>query len=237
MSRMSRKEIKRDELVSTLESLTLAAEHHARSLLIAAVAAVVLIAAVIAGVWYSRSQATEAALQFAQLQRVVDAPVVQGAGAPGALSYATPQARAEEILRRADALLTEHPSSRQARWAGYWKAVAQKDLGRHADALATLDPLAQSQEDPLLSGSARMQQAQVNEAQGNLQAAAEAYAGLAASAPARFPAEMALMAQARVLEAQGKGEEAKAIYRRVTQEYPESPYASDAGRRLAPTAG
>jgi len=233
MSRMSRKDMKRDELATTLESLTLAAEHHARSLLIAAAAAVVLIAAVSAGVWYSRSRASEAALQFAQLQHAVDAPIVP-AGAPGMLTYPTTQARAEEILRRADTLVSSNPSSRQGRWAAYWKAVAQKDLGRHDEALATLAPLASSQDDPFLSASARMQQAQVSEAKGDLSGAAEAYAGLAASAPPRFPVEMALMAQARVLEAQGKGEEAKAIYRRVTQEYPESPYAGDAGRRLAP---
>jgi TolA-binding protein len=235
MSRMSRKEIKRDELATTLESLTLAAEHHARSLMIAAVAAVVLIAAVTAGIWYSRSRAADAALQFAQLQHIVEAPI-SATGAPGVLSYATPQARAEDLLRRADTLVSAHPSSPQGRWAAYWKAVALKDLGRHDEALAALAPLASSADDPFLSSSAKMQQAQVSEAKGDLSGAAEAYAGLAAAAPARFPVEMALMAQARVLEAQGKAEEARALYRRVTQEYPESPYAEDAGRRLAPAA-
>jgi tetratricopeptide (TPR) repeat protein len=235
MARLHRKDYKRDELVSTLESLTVAAEHHMRSLILAGAAALVLIVAVVGGIWYSRSQAADAARELGQLQKAVDAPVA-AAGVVGSPSYATPQARAEEILRRADVLIADHPSSRQARWASFWKAVAQKDLGRYDEALSGLTPLAGLTDEPFLSALARMQQAQVSEKKGDLAAAAESYASLASSAPARFPAEMALMNQARLLEAQGKGEEARAIYRRITQEYPDSPYASAAGRHLTPSS-
>jgi len=237
MSRLHRKDYKRDELVSTLETLTLSAERHARSLIIAAGAVVVLIAAVAGGIWYSRSRAADAAAGLAAVHKAVEAPVIAQGAPAGMLTFASPSARAQEVLTRAEALLTEHPSSRQAHWAAYWKGVAQKDLGRFDEALATLDPLATLGDEPFLSALARMQRAQVSEVKGDLAAAAESYASLAASAPARFPVEIALMNQARLLEAQGKPDEAKAIYRRVTQEYPESPYASDAARRSAPTAG
>ena len=235
MSRLQRKDYKRDELVSTLETLTLAAEHHLRSVIMAGVAALVLIAAVVGGIWYSRSQAADAALRLGYLQKAVDAPVVAG-GVVNGLSYPTTQARADEMLRRADALIAAHPSSRQARWGSYWKAVAQKDLGRYDEAMAGLSSLASLTDEPFLSSLARMQQAQVSEMKGDLAAAADTYAALASSAPSHFPSEIALMNQARLLEAQGKAEEAKAVYRRVQQEYPDSPYSGAAGKRLAPTS-
>ncbi|MGH9867614.1 MAG: tetratricopeptide repeat protein [Candidatus Polarisedimenticolia bacterium] len=236
MSRLHRKDYKKDELVTTLESLTLSAERHMRSLLIAGVAVVALVAAVVGGIWYSRSRSADAAAGLAAVHKAMDAPIVATGAPEGMLSFSSVSSRAQEVLQRAEALLSSHPSSRQAHWATYWKGVAQKDLGRFDEAQATLDPLTTLDDEPFLSALARMQRAQVSEAKGDLAAAAESYASLAASAPARFPAEIALMNQARVLDAQGKAEEAKAIYRRVTQEYPESPYASDAARRIAPTS-
>ena len=94
-----------------------------------------------------------------------------------------------------------------------------------------------STDDEFLSSSARFLQAQIHEAQGDAAGALELYAGLVNNSPARFPIEMAMMRQARLLEGQGKIEEAREIYRRVTQEYPDSPYSRDASQRLAPTSG
>src|SRR5262245_22961602 len=236
MSRLHRKDYKKDELVSTLESLSISAERHLRSLIIAGVAVVALAAAVAGGIWYSRSNAADAAAGLAAVHKAMDAPIVASGGPAGMLTFTSTQSRAQEVLQRAESLLAAHPSSRQARWAAYWKAVALKDLGRHDEALATLSPLTTLSDEPFLSALSRMQSAQVSEAKGDLAAAAESYASLAASAPPRFPAEMALMNQARLLDAQGKTEEARAIYRRVAQEYPESPYASDAAKRITPAS-
>ncbi|HKY34035.1 MAG TPA: tetratricopeptide repeat protein [Candidatus Polarisedimenticolia bacterium] len=238
MSRISRKEIKRDELVTTLESLTHAAERHRRSLFLAAGAVVLLALAVTGGVWWSRSRAADAGLRLAALHAAVTAPVFTTgplAGVP--LSFGSGQQKHDEVIRRADELIEAYPSSSAARWAAYWKAVSCRETGRFPEALDILAGLAGDGGDPFLAASARMQQAQVQEAKGDLAAAAEAYASLAGSAPPTFPAEMALMSQARVLEAQGKTEDAMAVYRRVTQEYPDSPFAGDASRRLGDARG
>ena len=45
------------------------------------------------------------------------------------------------------------------------------------------------------------------------------------------------MNQARLLEGQGKTDEARDIYRRLAQEYPDSPFAREASERSTPSKG
>jgi TolA-binding protein len=233
--KITRKEIKRDEFATTIGTLTTVVEQHARSLLIATGAVVVLAAAVAGGLWYSHSRDQQARLKLAAIYRAAVGSVAEEGAASA--RYATRREKYEDIVRLAGIVLTEHPSSSSAKWAAYWKAEGQKQLGDFAGALETLAPLVASTQDEFLACSSRMLQARVQEAKGDLAAAVETYATLAASAPATFPAEMALMNQARLLEAQGKVEEARESYRRVTQEYPESPYAREASQHLAPGRG
>ena len=232
--KITRKEMKRDELVTTLSDLSAAIDRHGRSLAIAAGAIVLLAAAVAGGLWYSHNREKAAGAALGRVHRAISAPVVDAPVAPGAAAYASSRQKYEEIMRLASAVIDEYPSSTAAKWATYWKAVGEKELGQHQAALATLAPLAAQQQEEFLSASARVMQAMVQEASGDLPAAVQTYAALADSAPKRFPVELALMSQARLLEAQGKSEEALAVYRRITQEHPESPLAREAGLRLAP---
>ena len=235
-TRPTRRDMKRDELVSTLAQLSHVAEEHARSLVIASAAIVLLIVAVSAGFWYSRSAAAEALLKLSAAQKAAGAPVVEDGQlpSPGLTAYATHQQKYEDVSRLAGIVLKEHPASQAARWASYWNAVALKELGRGDDAVRTLEPLLAAGSDETLSATARILQAQVQEGKGEIEAALSTYESLANSAPPKFPAEIAIMNQARILETQGKVEAARAAWRRVTQEYPESPYSREASRKLAP---
>lgn len=231
--KITRKEIKRDELVEGLSGLAESVRLHSRSVAIAAGAVVLLAAAVAGGFWYSRSRAAEARLKLAAVYRVMATPAADE-GAPGA-AYATRRQKFEAVIRLADVVIADHPSSSGAKWATYYKAVGQKEVGDLAGALQTLGQIA-SDPDQFLSSSARFQQAQVHEAQGDAAGALEIYAGLVTSSPAQFPIEMAMMGQARLLEGQGKIDEAREIYRRVTEEYPDSPYSREASQRLSPAS-
>lgn len=232
--KITRKEIKRDELIEGLSGLAEAVQRHARSVAIAAGAVLLLAAAVTGGFWFSRSRASESRLKLAAVYRAIASPAADE-GLPGA-AYGTKRQKFEEVVRLSGIVIADHPGSVAAKWATYYRAVGQKELGDHVGALETIGPLV-SADDEFLSSSARFLQAQIHEAQGDAAGALELYTGLVNSSPARFPIEMALMRQARLLEKQGKIEEAREIYRRVTQEYPDSPYSRDASQRLAPTSG
>lgn len=234
--RITRKEIKRDELATTIGDLRTALEKHGRSVAIAVGALILLGCAVLGGIWYSRSREAEAQVELAAVYRSAGAPATEDGGLAGSASTAFPTRRAkfEDVARLADVVLRDHPGSNAAKWATYFKAVAQKELGDYPAALQTLMPLAADTEDDFLSSAAKLVQAQVHEGQGDAAGALEIYATLASTASARFPADMVLMNQARVLEGQGKIDEARDIYRRLMQEYPDSPYTRGAAERVNP---
>ena len=237
--KITRKEIKRDELATTIGSLAGILEGHRRSLAIAAAALLLLALAVVGGVWFSHGREADSLTALASVQKAVSAQSAEEAtpGQSGAARYATRHERFQDVLRLADQVLTDHPSSRAARWASYYKAVALKELGSHDDALKEVMSLTGSTQDEFVSASARVLQAQIQEAKGDLAGAAEVYANLAASAPTRFPIDFALINQARLLDAQGRKEEALEVYRRVSQDFPESPFAGEASRHLQPERG
>lgn len=237
-SRITRREIKRDELVDTLGGLKTSVEQHARSVVIGVGALVVLGAAIAGGIWYSRSREADAQLKLSAALRALNAPVTEDGGVAGqaAAAYATRRQKYDEVARLAGVVLTEHPSSTASKWASYYKAFAQKELGDYPGALQTVGALALDQEE-FLASSAKFLQGQIHEAQGDTAGALEIYTSLAASAPQRFPVDMALMSQARILEAQGKSEEARDVYRRVIQEFPDSPFAREASQKANPANG
>ena len=235
-TKITRKEIKRDELADTLGGLRYALEENARSVAIAVGVLVLLGAAVGGGIWYSRSREAAAQVKLAAVNRAMSAPVLEEGGLAGQAStaYATRRQKFEEVSRLAGVVVTEHPSSGASKWATYYKAFALKELGSYPEALQTITPLTSDSEE-FVASSAKYLQAQIHEAQGDAAGALEIYANLAAAAPPRFPTDMVLMSQARVLEGQGKLDEAREIYRRVIQEFPDSPYTREASERSSPT--
>lgn len=239
MARISRKHMKRDELVTTFSRVTALVDRHARSIVIGLSALVLLAAAVGAGVWYSVSRERAASAMLGEVQSAVSAPVIPAGlvPSPGQGGYASARAKSEEVLRRAQSLLDAHPSSKASRWGTYWKAFAQNELGDHGGAIATIEPLAADRTEPFAATAGVLLKARILEARGEVDAAIEAYGTVVSGAPPRFPSEMALMQQANLLEAQGRTEEARAAWQRVTQEFPDSPYAGEATRRLASSEG
>jgi tetratricopeptide (TPR) repeat protein len=237
--RITRKEIKRDELATTIGDLRSAVQDHSRSVAIAAGALILLSVAIAGGIWFSRSRETASQVKLAAVYRAAGAPVTEEDTLAGqaAKAYPTRRQKYEDVERLASEVLSAYPSSKSAKWATYYKAVAQKELGNYPEALHTLEPLAADTADDFLSASSKFMQAQVHEAQGDAAGALEIYASLAATASERFPADMVLMNQARVLEGQGKIDEAREIYRRIMQEYPDSPFTREATERANPAKG
>ncbi len=238
MDRISRQEMKRDELAATLYEIGAAAGQHARTIGVVAVSLLVLGAAAGGGVWYSRGR--EAASRQ-KLGSVLSAAAVRTSEElppeAAASRFESRPVKYREVLRLAEVVLAEHPSSAASRWAVYYKALSQKELGDLDGAARTLQVLTASGEEDFASGAARVLEAQVQEARGDLAGAASTYATLAAAPPGGFPVDLALANEARLLDAQGKSVEALEVYRRLSEEHPESPYAGEASRRVREARG
>jgi len=231
MARITRQEMKRDELVTTLARLTAAAEKHARSIGIAIVAIIVLAAAVTGGVLYSRSRERAAQEILGEIQAAAVAPVFPGYE-DGSGVYPTEQAKFDEVLRLSGVLQESFPSTHAARWSAYWEAFGQMELGRHQEALDALAAFDGPHERDFIYWSAQFLKARVQEATGDADAAAGTYLTIADAAPETFPAEMALINRARLLDGEGRSDEALEAYKRVARDYPDSPYAVSAASKM-----
>jgi tetratricopeptide (TPR) repeat protein len=194
------------------------------------VALVVLGVAVFVGWRYSVGRELESMTLLADVQRAEAKPVLEGAASGEA--YATSDEKYRDVLKLAEMILEKYPSSTSALWAGYYKALSQKELGSLDEAMSTIGPLKEQTRQAFIASASRILEGRILEERGDLDGALEAFASLAAAAPGGFPVEMALANQARILEAQGKADQAKEIYRRITLDFPQSPFAGEASRRL-----
>ncbi len=235
MARLTRREMKRDELVTTISAVSAIVDRHWKSVLIAVGAVVVLAAAITAGVLYSGNRQRAAQGALAEVLHAVNGVVLAGgtlATNPGVITYRSEEEKYREVARLADRVVEDHPSTASADWALYWKSIALEKIADHAGALAAIEPLLKSPDTGRLYPAAMLQKARVLESRGDLAGAADACEALIASGREDFPLEIVLMQQARLLEKAGRSDDAKAVYRRITTEFPESPFVQEAASRL-----
>lgn len=239
MSRLSRRDMKRDEVLEGFG----AAVHYARSHLgillwigLALVAAALLVAGGYA-LWTQREE--RSADLLAQAARALEAPV--GVDAPDPDDPWAPSFPDEEARRaHADALLRRLSE-------GYGRT----DAGRIADlyladlAAASGDPerarelwsrfLARSG-DHALAAQARLNLVVLDREQGRGEELAAELRGLLESTEKRLPDDVILRELAVTLAQLGRGEEARETYQRLLDEHPQSPWAPEARQALAGAA-
>lgn len=236
-TKITRKQMKRDEFARTVGGMTATVERHGKGVAMGIIALLLVAGAGYAGWSYSKSLQAESMIKLAAVQKAESslAGGLESADPTSGVVYATPRQKYEEVVKLADVVLADHPSSQAAKWAVYYKAIGQKELGGLPQALATLEPLTGPNEGKFVASSALLLKAHILEAQGNLDAAVDTLSQLASSAPDQFPVDLALANQARVLESMGKVKEAQDVYRRLSEEFPQSPFAGEALRRIQPS--
>jgi len=194
----------------------------------------VLLVVVVLVVRSSRSQATGAAVS--QLLETVGGTVssVPLPGSPGPF-FPTEEARQRAIVGAADQLLAQHGGGAAA-VAALAKGDAHLRLREWDAATAAYERyLGAAARDDSLRFGALEGLALVAEGQGNLAAAADAFARMAKEAPAF--SDRADLERARVLAAAGKTDEARQVLAAFPEQHKESPLAPEAAQRLGKLGG
>jgi tetratricopeptide (TPR) repeat protein len=156
-------------------------------------------------------------------------------GDPGPF-YPTEEARQRAVVGAADAVLAEHGGSDAALLALLAKADAHLKLREWDPAKGAYERfLAEADGDDSLRFGAIEGLALVAEGQGNLDAAAEAYARLAKEVPAF--ADRADLERARVLALAGKTDEARTILSAFGEAHKQSLLTTQASERLSRLGG
>ena len=244
MKRELKKQIKQDEFVSWLDhTITWMKTHEREAKMTGAIVAAVAAGWLGLSTWTS-SRARAAEEELSAALKTFHAPV---AGEPGAETEGPAKvfATAAERYRQAAQELAEvhrkygsQPAGRRAR---YYEGLSRLELGQYDEAQKALSEVAAARSDKELTPSlARLQLADLEQRRGRTDEALKLYQQMADDTSLALPRDHVLMALSSALEQARRLPEAREAYRRLADEFPDSPYASEARRRadyLKPLAG
>src|SRR5262245_60825906 len=245
MKRQERHHLKENELVHTIEATRDFVETRQREIGMGVVA-VLVIAAVAAGVYFyrqsSQSRGSEllAEAMVALNARVVpvgaatqgeDIPAAASLGATG--SFATESAKLNAALPKLQAAADAYPDSPAGITARYHLAGALAALARHDDAIKQFDDVVKRAGSGSIYGRmARLGKADTQARAGQIDAAIATWKEMAASTTGDFPVDAILMELGRAYTQKGDREEARKTFTELIDQHPNSPYTPEARTEL-----
>ena len=236
MRREHRRELKHDRFVDEIGTLSARAKENQR-LLITVGVAVVALALIVYGVYFyraNREQRAQGALSAAI--ETLDSPLLPPAGGqaqPGA-KYKTDAERNAAAENQFKDVKAKFGGTDAAGVADLYLARFDAGRGDTATARKLLEQFIHDHPDHVLVGSARFSLYQLRIENGEAaQVANELQAEIAKPKPV-LPADTLLVLLAHAYDAQDNGVKAKEAYKRIATEYPDSPYAVEAQRRMGP---
>jgi tetratricopeptide (TPR) repeat protein len=236
MKREHRKQIKRDELVTGYArsvDWVKAHQREVRATLIAVVAVGVLAVAVTTFQGQRHASAEKAfAAALDTFHAPVAAEIPPGAEKPARLEFATPAEKYTKAAAAFDGVERQYGSLPAGRRARHYAALCRIEMGDYAEAQKALERLvAETDHSSLESALARMALADLYRRRGETDKAVAAYAQLVDDASLAIPRDHVLMSLASTLEDARRTKEARASYRRLTEEFPSSVFVAEARRR------
>lgn len=233
MDSVTREDLKRNELGEALGKGIHYAEDHKRTILMAVggvAAAIVIAAGVVLWISSRKSGANEL---LADALRVDGAAIVATGANPGDparptfASEAARRTRAKELFSELDSRYGGSKTGRVAKLYLAQIAVAENDKEKAKQlwkAFLDAEPAG------ALSATARVNLYKLDREQGRSAELAEELKKMLEQADKPLPADVVLFELALTYETLGKADDAKAAYRRIVDEYPQSPYIADAQR-------
>ncbi|HEV7569858.1 MAG TPA: tetratricopeptide repeat protein [Thermoanaerobaculia bacterium] len=236
MDRQQRRDLKHDKFVDEIGSLSTRARENQRLLFTIAAAAVIL-AVLGYGIYFYRANREEKAqIALGTAIETMESPLIAAPGAqpaPGAKFKTEPErtAAAEKQFKDVEA---SHGGTVAADVASLYLARVAADKGDVASARTRLQKFVSDHPKHLLVAGARYSLYRLRIDGGEAsQVAQELQAEIAKPEPA-LPADSLLALLAHSFDVQGNSQKSKETYRRIVTEFPDSPYAIDAQRKMGP---
>lgn len=237
MDSVTREDLKRNELEEVLGKGMHYAEDHKRMILYG-VGALLGAAVVAAGIFYWLGSRRDGANELLAEALRVDGGAVVATGAnpadpvrPTFSSDEARRSRAKELFGQLDSRYGSTATGRVAKLYLAQIAVAENDKERAKQLWkAFLD----AEPEGSLAATTRVNLFKLDREQGRGAELAEELQKMLAADAKPLPADVILFELARTYQAIGKPEEARTTYRRIVDEYPQSPYIADAQREAGP---
>ncbi len=232
MKAQERHHLKENEFVATVARVSATVRDN-RDRVILGIAAIVLIVGVGAGYFFwNKHREDQAGAMFALAMAAYESQIAPPPTVPGAKqaagTYPTIRARQEAALQAFQQVADAYPSTANGKAALYQVAGTLVALGRLAEAEKTYHDVVSRAGSSIYGPAARMGLAETLVAEGQYDRAIKEYTDLAGQRDGMLPIDGVLMQLARTYVKAGKTTDARAAFKRVVDEFPQSPYVTDA---------
>jgi TolA-binding protein len=184
--------------------------------------------------WRERVQ-NKAHTLLAEAIVVLEAPI-SPPPAPGqpqqGLRFATERERAQSALTKLKVAADAYPSTDAGLYARYQEGVTYMALGNPTQASATYQQVIDRDGNGIYGQMARLGLAEAQARSGQYDQAIKTFQELSQRKDGPLPVDGILMQLGRAYRDAGKRTEAQQTFNRIVEEFPESPYNSDAKREL-----
>ena len=236
MKAQQRHQLKQNDFAATVTRISNVVAENRDRVLMAGVALIVII--VIGGgyLFWRKHTNDQASGLLGAAMAIQEAPIAPASTLPGAGqtpgTYPTDKARQEAALAAFQQVATSFPSTDSGIAARYQAAATLLTLGRLGEAEQAFQDVA-SRGSSLYSQMARLGVAETLVAEGQYDKAIKAYTDLSADRDGPLPVDGILMQLARACMKAGKPQDARAAFKRVVDEFPESNFVTEARQKLA----
>ncbi len=223
MARISRKELKKDEIADAAFDIGHWIEANWRTMVKIAVPIVAVALIVTAWAWNDR-----------RVSRLSSELLAQGIGQftqarTGGFSDSAQLDRALDLFTRAEARGGQSSTGQVAR---YYRGVTLQQLGRTEEAISSLESVDLGADGSPTLGAAKVLLADLLVEAGRADRAIQLLIELSGQNDSGYPPELALLQLGRIYSAQGEDAQARESWTRVVDDYPQSPAAAEAGQLL-----
>ncbi len=238
MKRTERHRLKENEVASTVVRAREFLESYHTPILAAGIGLLVVVIGVAAYVMYrsridSRSREMLAGAMTVAQTQVAPAPVPGAAPAPRpAGGFPNAQVRDEAALAAFMAVADQYPTSAAGIEARYHAAATLTALGRYPQAVQIYQDVIARAGNSIFGVMAKLGIADAEAASGKYDAAIATYREMAAAPADDLPVDGILMQLGHACQAAGKTADARQAFKRIVDEFPQSPYAADAKRLM-----
>lgn len=242
MKAAERRHLRENELAELVSDVTERIQPYRGTLVGVAVAVVVGLVALGGYNWYRGSQLSAAAAALAEATVILDARVVPPQANPDPSAppiaavqegtYPTEEAKLQAALPKLAAAADAHPRLQPGIIARYQQAGALMTLGRAADAVTAYDQVIAIDTAGVYGRMAQLGKAEAQAAAGQYDQAIGTLKALAARQDTDLPPAALLIELAGVERLAGRAADATKTYQQIIEQYPDSPYATEAKKAL-----
>jgi len=236
MKAQERHQLKQNEFAVTVAKVSGAVNEN-RNLVLGAIA-VALIAVIALGgyFWYRGHTNDQAGALLGKAMVIVQSQIAPPPTLPGAQqnpgTFPTDKARQEAALQAFQAVISAYPNTMAGHAARYHAAGALMQLGRYSEAEKAFQDAVDHSGSTIYAPMSRMGLGEAYVAEKQYDKAIALYTDLSAQRDGPLPVDGVLMLLGRTYAKAGKTNEARATFKRVVDEFPDSMYANQARQEM-----